>query len=641
MSVWNTNVVSLNGNWTSVAYGNLKFVGVGNSGDGIRAIVSVDNGKSWSVSTTPSYDWRSVTFGNNLFVAISYDGYCMSSPDGVTWTLGGYFGYTGFVSVCYGLGLYVAVNNENILLARSYDGSVWVIETDLLECSSICFGNNQFVAIGKENGALTSSDGVNWSLQTQSNSASWSSIAYGNGLYVATQNFNNTFIGSSVVISSDGITWTLQSTIPEARDNQWSSICYDGSQFIAVDKGFYGVNSGSVMTSPDGLTWTLQITPGQTFWTTVTSGNGVIVALGINSYSEIMTSSDGVTWTLTTYYPYYLASSICYGMVKKSGKNVGGLLVSTSSSLINNNNYISTSHDGINWNAVNVSTELNSQLSSWYSVCAGEYNDNSLFVAVGRTRNNIIMTSPDGITWTLQNAKKNSFILSVCYGDGLFVAVGIAVGSNTSLTPNFITSVDGITWTAGLISSTLLKWNSVCYGNDLFVAVGENNVATTSDGVTWNCQDIPNAENLSCVCFGSYESVLGFIVNIFVAVGNNCLYTSEDGITWVERILPVIDNWVTCSFGSCRKKGSGTFVVLSSGRAITSVDGVTWIVMESATDNGWVSVCYAPNLASINNYFVAVSNQGMVTMSAKDTSCVKNTITTYNYPKNCCKTIKN
>ena len=56
--------------------------------------------------------------------------------------------------------------------------------------------------------------------------------------------------------------------------------------------------------------------------------------------------------------------------------------------------------------------------------------------------------------------------LSICYGNGKFVAV-----DNNRY---FAYSSDGINWTEGTISDTSRKWYSVCYGNDKFVAVDNN-----------------------------------------------------------------------------------------------------------------------------------------------------------------------
>ena len=113
------------------------------------------------------------------------------------------------------------------------------------------------------------------------------------------------------------------------------------------------------------------------------------------------------------------------------------------------------STDGINWTEGNLPS---SRL--WISVCYG----NGKYVAVGST--NIVVYSTDGISWTQGNMPKNSSWQSVCYGNDKYVAVG----------NNIIAySTDGITWTEGNIPRSY-KWQSVCYGNDKYVAISNTNI---------------------------------------------------------------------------------------------------------------------------------------------------------------------
>ena len=73
--------------------------------------------------------------------------------------------------------------------------------------------------------------------------------------------------------------------------NLWSSVTYGNSLFVAISNN--GTNR--IMTSPDGMTWTGRTAPGSTGWSAVTYGNGLFVA--ISPTLAMMTSSDGITWT--------------------------------------------------------------------------------------------------------------------------------------------------------------------------------------------------------------------------------------------------------------------------------------------------------------------------------------------------------
>ena len=76
-----------------------------------------------------------------------------------------------------------------------------------------------------------------------------------------------------------------------------------------------------------------------------------------------------------------------------------------------------------------------------------------------------IMMQPNGVTWTSRTSAADNVWRSVCYGNGLFVAV-----ADTGTGNRVMTSSDGITWTSRT-SAADNAWRSVCYGNGLFVAV--------------------------------------------------------------------------------------------------------------------------------------------------------------------------
>jgi len=115
---------------------------------------------------------------------------------------------------------------------------------------------------------------------------SWGALTFGNGLYVAVAESG----ASSVMTSSDGITWTLR-TVPE--DNLWRSVTFGNGLFVAVAHS--GTNR--VMTSPDGITWTARAAAEANDFYSVSYGNGLFVAVSITGTNRTMTSPNGITWT--------------------------------------------------------------------------------------------------------------------------------------------------------------------------------------------------------------------------------------------------------------------------------------------------------------------------------------------------------
>ena len=147
----------------------------------------------WTSQNTPTDNaWRSVTYGNGLFVALANSGTgnrVMTSPDGITWSL-------------------QTTPNNNW-----YD---------------VTYGNGLFVAVANQNGIMTSSNGINWISRTSALSRHWDSITYGNGLFVAVATSGT---GNRVMTSPDGINWTSRNT---PADNFWYGVTYGNGLFVAV-----------------------------------------------------------------------------------------------------------------------------------------------------------------------------------------------------------------------------------------------------------------------------------------------------------------------------------------------------------------------------------------------------------------------
>jgi len=165
--------------------------------------------------------------------------------------------------------------------------------------SSITYGNGIFVVVAWGRGVIKSSDGNTWTLVTTPDK-NWSSVTYGNGVFVAVAGG-----GGGVMKSQDGDTWSLVSS----PDKNWCSVTYGNGVFVAVAGG----GGGGVMKSPDGNTntWTLVSTPDKN-WSSVTYGNGLFVAVAWGGGGVVMTSPDGNTWSLVSTHEKNW-SSVAYG----------------------------------------------------------------------------------------------------------------------------------------------------------------------------------------------------------------------------------------------------------------------------------------------------------------------------------------
>ncbi len=264
--------------WTSVVYGNGKFVALADWG-ATRAMSSQD-GIQWTANQVPQLNgWSSVTFGNGKFVAVAYDGAnrVMNSTDGITWTTHSAAEANNWTSVTYGDGKFVAVapSGANRVMT-STDGIIWVAHEVSGSPYAITFGNGRFVAVG-DNSVMSSTDGRNWTIHTSPESNYWTSVTYGNGRFVAISRNGN----KQVMSSLDGMNWTSHDT-PSIRS--WNSIGFGDGRFLAVATDL-------VMSSQDGIYWSAHKATGSNYWSSVAYGDNKFVAVSWYGDNKVMVSS--------------------------------------------------------------------------------------------------------------------------------------------------------------------------------------------------------------------------------------------------------------------------------------------------------------------------------------------------------------
>jgi hypothetical protein len=115
-TTWTPRSTGTTSNWKSVTYGNGVFVSVGDAG----AAMSSTNGTTWTPrSTGTTSNWKSVTYGDGAFVAVGENGAVMTSINkGITWAVRTAAGNNtnNWESVTYGTvagrGVFVAVSSN-------------------------------------------------------------------------------------------------------------------------------------------------------------------------------------------------------------------------------------------------------------------------------------------------------------------------------------------------------------------------------------------------------------------------------------------------------------------------------------------------------------------------------------------------
>ena len=336
--------MAVDGNqWTSVAYGNGRFVAVAPSQPFRNALPpltmsSTDDGVTWNghpssddtnynVNGGPASSWNTVTYGNGRFVALGFNTAAMSSTDdGNTWTghLSSSDGNSMWSSVTYGNGCFVAVGSRHYddpgVIPRKYgtmtstdNGITWtghVSSDDNNAWASVTFGKGRFVAVAKSGIAprtMTSTDnGITWTGYPSSNDDNqWYSVTFGNGCFVAVASGYYSKDGGknrTMTSTDNGITWTGHPA--SSDDNFWNSVAYGYGFFVAVADSGYGPRTTTgykdprTMTSTDnGITWTGHVSPNDynswsiNGWSSVTFGNGRFVAVAASGTNRTMIGS--------------------------------------------------------------------------------------------------------------------------------------------------------------------------------------------------------------------------------------------------------------------------------------------------------------------------------------------------------------
>ena len=242
---WLSSPLPFNGNWSSIAYGDNKFVAI--RYNSANAALST-NGISWIASSLPSTsNWNSVTYGlatNNttgVFLAVSDQGDAGAyTLDGETWSSTtlpnvGDSSQSEWKDVAYGKGKFVAIaNSSNAVAVGSYNSTtdtwtwtgvvVEVQDSTPEDWSSIAYGNGRFVIVSTSGDVSYSFNGEQWyttsgGMPTQDGSTLhyWNQIRYGQGVFFAVGETSTGAVTTFAATSYDGIVWTSRNLIEPYR----------------------------------------------------------------------------------------------------------------------------------------------------------------------------------------------------------------------------------------------------------------------------------------------------------------------------------------------------------------------------------------------------------------------------------------
>jgi hypothetical protein len=164
-------------------------------------------------------------------------------------------------------------------------------------CASSC-------ATGKQ--IQYSDDGKSWTGASSPttgipvNDANWNDVASGNGVLVAVSsgmNAGNETANRILRSTDNGLTWTT-GQLP--CRNCSAPLAYETAEAVVFAEGLFVAVGSKIMTSEDGLTWTVRATA---TLKDIAYGNGVFVAVTPvgNGINHVWRSDNGVSWTTVSH----------------------------------------------------------------------------------------------------------------------------------------------------------------------------------------------------------------------------------------------------------------------------------------------------------------------------------------------------
>jgi hypothetical protein len=526
---WSEQTIPVSREWDQVTYAGGRFIAIGESYDYDGEYVVSDDGVNWTSYDNGVYSVKAMSFGNGIFLEfgdndnISHEVFITTGRSTALLTLTGnatnhlnsddiddiVFNFTdeafantaasdvtNAVNASSGIGIDFI---KDPAIVYSGNGFAETIDNDGEVSGSILItltGEN--FSDDDEDGELEIDDqvmvgnipdgleatfeivshytqGEDWEDATdESISDTWSISAYGNGAYVAIDDYD-------FIYSTDGETWTEG----ELDNSGWNDITFGNDLFVAV--GDYGY----IMTSSDGINWNFQEVDGS--WYGIAYGDGLFVAVGDD---ETMTSSDGINWTVYEDDSYTEWHAVAYG---------NGVFVAVST----NDEYIMFSADGEDWSLVDGFGEEFS--GGFEDIAFG----NGVFVAMNEY--DFVYVSDDGENWDSYSIDYG-YWNSITFGGGQFIIIGDEYNSED---PVILRSNDGENW-LGVESATGIDLNDILYADGSFYIF-------TDDYEHWLIKSVESSSEAQLVLSGNATAhqAINDISDITFEFNNNAFVNIE------------------------------------------------------------------------------------------------------------------
>lgn len=214
----------------------------------------------------------------------------------------------------------------------------------------------------------------------------------------------------------------------------------------------------------------------------------------------------------------------------------------------------------INNNIINPTdpVAVQSAASSPTEICIGTYSD-------------LIYRSTNGINWNLISHPIGGRWSTMIWTGSLFFT-GSAIG-NASPGTAYMTSPDGINWTAGTVPG-ITSIHAIAWNGTIFCVSGLNTniVNISTDGVNWTPITTPLTLRYRTAIS------LGSLILLFADTGNRYV-GSIDGINWTAYTFP--STLVASSGGVYPIIFNNTIYISGPGGSAKSTDGINWTIINN------------------------------------------------------------
>lgn len=661
---WKTDVTaSLNNysdprgyNWCDIAYGNNKFIAVGNMDSATSYLIESTDGQTWAAKDVLwSKQWRGIASDGTVFVTVSYgDNTVNYTNTSGTWYSSTMPSSGNWRSVAYGNGKFVAIkctdNDISGTYAYSSDGGVTWTERTLpysnQGLSRIRWCNDRFIIIcssqnNPSNRYFYSTDGENWSTGYFSTPTTyWKDVAYGDGKYLAIADSSGRY-----AVSTDGVNWTEGTVV--SGTTHFYSIAYCNGYFVACQSNtkdkYYTPASSISWTKLESGYSTRCIAANESFFAIPSYGWGYVSKLQIGQSQCYTLTASPTTSTQVYEIPKktseFTITAVGTGTITLSdskvyNRNSAGDVESPvlgTKTITSNNTYTAASDYLDGYSSVTVDVEdipaVVESLSITPTTSAQSFTPTGGVDGYSPVTVSAVTSSIDaniveeniksgvsilGVTGSLVESNNTTVSLtpttsaqtitptSPYNGFDEINVSAVTAAIDPDITPeNIVEGVNilGVTGTAEITTLDVTTPRLVVVNN------GTDGVAYSDDGGNiWSESEMPVTAEWRKIAYGDGR---------YVAVAEGSSSTvgaySDNGISWTQITMPS-GNWYDICYGA------GKFVAINRNSNIMaySADGITWTSITLLHSDYWNSITYGNGaFVIVGKSYYAYSEDGV------------------------------